>query len=151
MNFGEILIHCRVWSTVQHTVCPESSAPFYIETYYIKWVTTSWTHSINSQHSFNSSDLNPYTGVVLNTFISILNASLQVFDTIVISVSFPRALNETSKHTSTKCTRNCFTDLLLIKKTLHIFFYFYKQFENLLLMKSFQVFIGQAKVQCARI
>ena len=27
------------------TVCPESSDPFYI-TYYIEWVTTSWTHSI---------------------------------------------------------------------------------------------------------
>ena len=28
------------------TVCPGSSDPFYILTYYIKWVTTSWTHSI---------------------------------------------------------------------------------------------------------
>ena len=27
------------------TVCPESSDPFYIVSYYIKWVTTSWTHS----------------------------------------------------------------------------------------------------------
>ena len=27
------------------TVCPRSSDPFYIESYYIKWVTTSWTHS----------------------------------------------------------------------------------------------------------
>ena len=25
------------------TVCPRSSDPFYIVTYYIKWVTTSWT------------------------------------------------------------------------------------------------------------
>ena len=28
------------------TVCPGSSDPFYILSYYIKWVTTSWTHSI---------------------------------------------------------------------------------------------------------
>ena len=27
------------------TVCPGSSDPFYIVTYYIKWVTTSWPHS----------------------------------------------------------------------------------------------------------
>ena len=29
------------------TICPGSSDPFYIVTYYIKWVTTSWTHSIS--------------------------------------------------------------------------------------------------------
>ena len=28
-----------------HTVCPGSSGPFYIVTYYIKWVTTSLTYS----------------------------------------------------------------------------------------------------------
>ena len=27
----------------ERTVCPRSSDPFYIATYYIKWVTTSWT------------------------------------------------------------------------------------------------------------
>ena len=27
------------------TVCPRSSDPFYKVTYYIKWVTTSWTES----------------------------------------------------------------------------------------------------------
>ena len=30
-----------------HTVCPRSSDPFYIVSYYIKWVTTSWTYSIS--------------------------------------------------------------------------------------------------------
>ena len=30
------------------TVCPKSSGPFHIVTYYIKWVTTSSTHSIMS-------------------------------------------------------------------------------------------------------
>ena len=29
----------------KYTVCPRSSDPFYIVTYYIKWVTTPWTHS----------------------------------------------------------------------------------------------------------
>ena len=29
-----------------NTVCPISSDPFYIVSYSIKWVTTSWTHSI---------------------------------------------------------------------------------------------------------
>ena len=28
-----------------HTACPRSSDPFYVVTYYIKWVTSSWTHS----------------------------------------------------------------------------------------------------------
>ena len=31
------------------TVCPRSSDPFYVVTYYIKLVTTSWTHSICKQ------------------------------------------------------------------------------------------------------
>ena len=26
-------------------VCPKSSDPFFVVTYYIKWVTTSWTYS----------------------------------------------------------------------------------------------------------
>ena len=29
-----------------HTVCPGSTDPFHVVTYYIKWVTTSWTHSM---------------------------------------------------------------------------------------------------------
>ena len=32
---------------IEHIVCPRINDPFYIVTYYIKWVTTSWTHSIN--------------------------------------------------------------------------------------------------------
>ena len=32
--------------TNRYTVCPGSSDPFYIVSYYINWVTTSWTHSI---------------------------------------------------------------------------------------------------------
>ena len=36
-----------MWDPVKNpgTVCPGSSDPFYVVTYYIKWVTTSWTHS----------------------------------------------------------------------------------------------------------
>ena len=33
------------WIFLQHTVCPRSSDPFYIVTYYIKWVTASWAYS----------------------------------------------------------------------------------------------------------
>ena len=29
------------------TICQGRSGPFYIVTYYLKWVTTYWTHSIN--------------------------------------------------------------------------------------------------------
>ena len=31
------------------TVCPRSYGPFYIVTYYIEWVTTSWTYSMSSK------------------------------------------------------------------------------------------------------
>ena len=30
----------------KRTVCPGSSDPFYIVTYYMKWVATSWTYSM---------------------------------------------------------------------------------------------------------
>ena len=33
------------------TICPRSSDPSYIVTYHIKWVTTSWTHSIPMLYS----------------------------------------------------------------------------------------------------
>ena len=32
--------------TKTHTICPISSDPFYIVTYYMKLVNTSWTYSI---------------------------------------------------------------------------------------------------------
>ena len=32
-------------SSLRNTICLRSSDPFYIVSYYIKWVTTSWTHS----------------------------------------------------------------------------------------------------------
>ena len=36
-------------SVEHHTVCPRSSDPSYVVTYYIKWVNTSWTYSIISK------------------------------------------------------------------------------------------------------
>ena len=42
------------------TVCPGSSNPFYIETHYINWGTTSWTHSRskpNCQRTMNTGPL----------------------------------------------------------------------------------------------
>ena len=39
------LIKCPAWRMFL-TICRRSSDPFYIINHYIKWVTTSWTHSI---------------------------------------------------------------------------------------------------------
>ena len=36
------------------TICPTSSDPYYIVTYYIEWVTTSWTHSMYKFHMTNN-------------------------------------------------------------------------------------------------
>ena len=39
------------WYCPDHgTVCSGSSDPFYIVSYYIKWVTSSWTHSNSTLH-----------------------------------------------------------------------------------------------------
>ena len=40
---------------VNYTVSPRSSDPFYVVSYYIKWVTTSWTHSYIDQTEIISS------------------------------------------------------------------------------------------------
>ena len=37
------------------TMCPRSSDPIYVVTYYIKWVTTSWTYSTESNSTLKSS------------------------------------------------------------------------------------------------
>ena len=46
---------------MDNTVCPGSSDPFYILTYYIKWATTSWIHSMYFQFEIEvfSSHENP--------------------------------------------------------------------------------------------
>ena len=36
----------EIYTMLIHTVCPGRSDPFYIVTFYIKWVTTSWTDGI---------------------------------------------------------------------------------------------------------
>ena len=33
------------------TICPRGSDPFYIVTYYIEWVKTSWTYSTNNSYA----------------------------------------------------------------------------------------------------
>ena len=38
-------------SQVSGTVCPRSSYPIYIVSYYIKWVTTFWTHRMTEDHT----------------------------------------------------------------------------------------------------
>ena len=42
---------------IVNTICPRSSYPFYIVSYYIKWVTTSWTHSTGSATNFTDISL----------------------------------------------------------------------------------------------
>ena len=43
LQIPERLVHIPV-----STVCPGSSDPFHIVSYYIQWVTTSWTYSTNN-------------------------------------------------------------------------------------------------------
>ena len=45
-----------------HTVCPRGSDPFYIVSYYIKWVTSSWTHSSSNAVSqiFENKVMSPF-------------------------------------------------------------------------------------------
>ena len=35
---------------LQYSICPGSSDPIYVITYYVKWVTSSWTHSSLRDH-----------------------------------------------------------------------------------------------------
>ena len=41
-----------IWVLNKYTVCPRSSDPLYVVTYYIKWVTTSWTDSTSVKGLF---------------------------------------------------------------------------------------------------
>ena len=56
VNMYSINIYIHLLRFVEHlalflnfimdiTMCPKSSNPFYIVSYYIKWVTTAWSHS----------------------------------------------------------------------------------------------------------
>ena len=54
---GPVIIKCLddinyplLLHTDEHTVCLRSSYSFYIVSYYIKWVATSWTYSILENH-----------------------------------------------------------------------------------------------------
>ena len=44
INIYIYILH--IYISIVHTVCPRSSDPFYIVSCYIKWGTTSWTHSM---------------------------------------------------------------------------------------------------------
>ena len=46
MILSVFLCNHYVINTFDHTVCPRSSFPFYVVTYYIIWVPTPWTDSI---------------------------------------------------------------------------------------------------------
>ena len=54
-------------ATIGTPVCPGSSGPFYIVTYYIKWVTTSWTHSSS-------------TSIIGNNFMKVKKFGLKYSD-----------------------------------------------------------------------
>ena len=45
MSNGSYIFECLSTLLSLYTICPRSSDPFYVVSYYIKWVTTSWTHS----------------------------------------------------------------------------------------------------------
>ena len=42
----------EVWSNFDSTICPRSSDPFYIVTFNIKWVTTSWTDGLHTMYKW---------------------------------------------------------------------------------------------------
>ena len=53
ISLFKIFLHYLIKSILRirkDTMCPRSSDPFYIVSYKIKWVTTSWTHSIFSYY-----------------------------------------------------------------------------------------------------
>ena len=70
MRLPESLLSPWIWvhSKQEHkrhllkwqNICPSSSYPFYIVTYYIKWVTTSWTPKLELKHT---------VGILLTIFL----------------------------------------------------------------------------------
>ena len=55
---------------ILHTICPGSSDPFYIVTYYIKWVITSWTHSINNLNIYEFvTEIGPVTFKIISKIV----------------------------------------------------------------------------------
>ena len=52
-----ITVNCitdKMYKFTGYTVCPRSSYPFCIVSYYMKWVTTSWTHSMYTANLYLS-------------------------------------------------------------------------------------------------
>ena len=64
-----VFLNLKIWegrdgkriTEMHNTICPGSSDPFYILTYYIKWVTTSWTYSLypGGKNDFRRKSLAP--------------------------------------------------------------------------------------------
>ena len=84
------LIQIPVWSDFINTICPRSSDPNYIVTYFLKWVTTTWTNSTYS--SFYSSpaacqNINMVTQQANSTrkkqYLSYLKSSMLYFASFV--------------------------------------------------------------------
>ena len=38
-------------NSARHTICPGSSDPFYVVTYYIKWITTLFGHIVEKENA----------------------------------------------------------------------------------------------------
>ena len=54
LSLGRLLNVFFVWTPNENTVCSRSSDPFYIVSYYMKWVTTSCTYGIRNIHQWVS-------------------------------------------------------------------------------------------------
>ena len=67
-------------SNFAYTICPGSRDPLYIVNYYIKWVTTSWTHGISLLHLSNKDR---------NSSVSIFQEAKIIYHKILISLQGP--------------------------------------------------------------
>ena len=80
---------CHELYTPGHTtVCPRSSDPFYIVTYYIKWVTDSWTDGtyISGRLGFSVSIVNGGN----NLYVILLAFYSKFDDSCVVPLSLMR-------------------------------------------------------------
>ena len=73
-------------------MCPRSSDPFYVVTYYIKWVTTSWTYS--SKH-----ELSDYIKLVTASWT---HSSKHELSDCILQAKPPQNVHETKRPTKTK-------------------------------------------------
>ena len=79
-----------------HTVCPRSSGPFYVVTYYIKWVTTSWTYSsfkflIIKKFQFTYFSYGLKTMYFFSSSLICLKYTISAFSSILVEKPFSAA------------------------------------------------------------